>query len=185
MKYPSEWQTNFITKNGMKVKFRPCQPDDTEMLWQMFSTLSEDSVSNLIPPFARDRIEDWTRNIDYDKVLAIVAVIEEKGEQQIIGDASLEFNSYEDSKHKAGLGIAIHDKYQNMGIGTALLKHLLNIAKKKKLRKVWLEVNTTNNSAIHIYNKAGFQIEGKLIKERYINNKYRDEYRMAIILPKI
>ena len=185
MKYPSEWQTNFIAKNGMKVEFRPCQPDDTEMLWQMFSTLSEDSVSNLIPPFARDRIEEWTSNIDYDKVLAIVAVIEEKGEQQIIGDASLEFNSYEDSKHKAGLGIAIHDKYQNMGIGTALLKHLLNIAKKKKLRKVWLEVNTTNNSAIHIYNKAGFQIEGKLIKERYINNKYRDEYRMAIILPKI
>jgi putative acetyltransferase len=182
MKYPIEWVTVFTARNGMKVEFRPCHPDDTEMLWEMFSTLSENSVSNLIPPFTRERIEGWTSNIDYEKVLAIVALIEEEGEQRIIGDASLEFNPDEHSKHKAELGIAVHDKYQNKGIGTALLNHLLNIAKMKKLRKVWLEVVTSNNIAIHIYKKVGFQIEGKLIKERFINGKYRDEYRMAILL---
>ena len=182
MKYPTEWVTLFTAKNGMKVNFRPCQSEDTEMLWEMFSTLSENSLSNLIPPFTREMIEGWTSNIDYDKVLAIVALIEEDSKQRIVGDASLEFNSSEQSKHKAGLGIAVHDKYQNIGIGTALLKHLLNIAKMKKLSKVWLEVNTSNNIARHIYRKVGFQIEGKLIKERFINGKYRDEYRMAILL---
>lgn len=182
MKYPTEWETVFTTKNGMKVRFRPVQSGDTEMLWEMFSTLSEISVSNLIPPFNRERIEDWTSNIDYEKVVAIVSLIEEENEQYIIADASLEFNSNQDSKHKAMLGIAVHDKYQNQGIGTALLKHLLNIAKLKKLTKVWLEVNTRNNIAIHIYKKAGFQIEGKLIKEYFINDKYIDEYRMAILI---
>ena len=152
------------------------------MLWEMFSTLSEDSLSNLIPPFTRERIEGWTNNIDYDRVLAIVTIIEEKGEQRIIGDASLKFNPNEHSKHKAELGIAVHDEYQNMGIGTALLKHLLSIAKMKKLRKVWLQVNTNNHTAMHIYKKAGFQIEGKLCKENYVNGKYRDEFRMAILL---
>ena len=181
MKYPIEWVTVFTDKKGIKVEFRPCQSDDTEMLWEMFSTLSENSVSNLIPPFTRERVKGWTSNIDYNKVLAIVAVIEED-QKRIIGDASLKFNSNEDSKHKAELGIAVHDKYQNKGIGTDLLRHLLNIAKMKKLRKVWLEVVTSNTIAIHIYKKAGFRIEGKLIKERFINGKYRDEYRMAILL---
>ena len=182
MKYPTEWETEFIAKNGMKIRFRPELSSDTEMLWQMFSTLSEDSVSNLIPPFTRERVEGWTSNIDYDTVLAIVAVIGEESEQKIIGDASIKFNPHEHSKHKAELGVAVHDDYQNMGIGTALVKHLLNIAKMKKIRKVWLQVNYNNEIAIHIYKKAGFQIEGKLCRERYINGKYRNEYKMAILL---
>ncbi len=182
MEYPTEWETVFTAKNGMKIRFRPKLAGDTKMLWNMFSTLSEDSVSNLIPPFTRERIEGWTSNINYDEVLAIVAVIKEKKEQRIVGSASLKFNQNEHSKHKAELGITVHDDHQNKGIGTALVKHLLNIARIKKLRKIWLQVNTDNKIAIHIYKKAGFQIEGKLCKERYIKGKYRDEYRMAILL---
>jgi len=152
------------------------------MLWEMFSTLSEESASNLLPPFTRERVESWTRNINYNEVLAIVAVIEEKNEQRIIGSASLKFNPQETLKHKAELGLTVHDDYQNMGIGTALLNHLIDIARMKKLRKVWLHVSTHNDRAIYMYKKAGFTIEGKLCKESCINGKYRDEYRMALFL---
>jgi putative acetyltransferase len=182
MGYPAEWETVFTAKNGMRVDFRPKKSGDTEMLWDMFSTLSEESVSNLIPPFTRSRIEGWTRNIDYDDVLTIVAVIKEEKEQGIVGSASLEFNPHEHSKHKTALSITVHDDFQNMGIGTALVKHLLSIARVKNLGKVWLQVTTDNDVAIHIYKKAGFRIEGKLLKERYVNGKYRDEYRMAILI---
>jgi putative acetyltransferase len=182
MNYPSEWETVFTLKNGKKVDFRPGQSGDTEMLWKMFSTLSEKSVSNLVPPFTRERIEIWTSNIDYDKVLTIVAVIEEKNERRIVGSASLAFNEREIYRHKAELGIAVHDDYQNMGIGTAMLKHLLDIARMKKLRKVLLLVDTGNDRAVHIYKKAGFEMEGKLRNEKYLKGQYGDLYRMAIFL---
>ena len=78
MAYPTEWETIFTAKNGTKVSFRPELCTDTEMLWQMFSTLSEETVSNLIPPFTRERIEGWTSSIDYDEALAVIAVVEEK-----------------------------------------------------------------------------------------------------------
>ena len=182
MDYPSEWETVFTAKNGEKVVFRPEQSGDTEMLWEMFSTLSEESASNLIPPFTRERVESWTNNINYDEVLAIVAVVEEKSEQRIIGSASLKFNQQEALKHKAELGITVHDNYQNMGIGTALLKHLISIARMKKLKKIYLQVSTVNDRAINLYKKSGFKIEGKLCKESYINGKYRDENRMALFL---
>ena len=152
------------------------------MLWKMFSTLSERSLSNLAPPFTRERVERWTSNIDYDKILTIVAVVEEKGEQRIVGSASLSINQREISRHTAELGIAVHDDYQNIGIGTAMLRHLLGIARVKKLRKLWLLVNTDNDRAVHIYKKAGFEIEGKLRDERYYRGQFGDEYRMAIFL---
>jgi putative acetyltransferase len=182
MDYPSEWETEFTAKNGKKLSFRPKQSGDTEMLWKMFSTLSEKSTSNLLPPFTRERVESWTSNINYNEVLAIVAVIEEKNEQRIIGSASLKFNPQEALKHKAELGITVHDDYQNMGIGTALLNHLIDIARMKKLSKIYLLVSTDNDQAIYMYKKAGFTIEGKLCKESYVNGKYRDEYRMALFL---
>jgi putative acetyltransferase len=180
--YPSEWETEFTAKNGKKVVFRPEQPGDTEMLWKMFSTLSKESVSNLLLPFTRERVEGWTRNIDYNEVLAIVAVTEEENEQRIIGSASLKFNPQDALKHKAELGLSVHDDYQNMGIGIALLHHLIAVAGMKKLSKVWLHVSTANDRAVHVYKKAGFTIEGKLCKESCINGKYRDEYTMALFL---
>ena len=179
MDYPIEWKSEFTAKNGKKVVFRPEQSTDTEMLWQMFSTLSKESASNLLPPFPRERVEGWTRNINYDEVLAIVAVTEDG--KRIIGSTSLKFNPQEALRHKAELGITVHDDYQNMGIGTALLNHIINVAR-MKLRKVWLHVSTANDRAIRLYKKAGFVIEGKLCKESYVDGEYRDEYTMALFL---
>ena len=85
---PSEWETEFEAKNGKKTVFRPEQPCDTEMLWKS-SRPSKESASNLLPPFTRERVEGWTRNINYKEVLAIVAILEEENEQRIIRSASL------------------------------------------------------------------------------------------------
>lgn len=180
MNYPTEWKTEFTSKNGKKVVFRPEHADDTEMLWEMFSTLSKESESNLLSPFPRERIEGQTSNINYDEVLAIVAVTEEG--KRIIGSTSLKLSPQEATGHKAELGITVHDHYQNMGIGTALLNHVIKVARMKKLRKVWLHVSTANDRAIHMYKKAGFVTERKLCKESCVNDEYRDEYTMALFL---
>jgi len=180
--YPSEWKTEFTAKNGAKVVFRPELFGDLEMLWEMFSTLLEDSISNLLPPITRERVESWIENIDYNEVLPIVALVADEGKQRIVGSGILRFNEQEALLHNAELGLSVHDDYQNLGIGTALLAHLIGIAKKKKLVKIFLHVRTANDRAIHVYKKAGFIIEGKLCKESCINGEFKDEYRMAFFL---
>lgn len=152
------------------------------MLWTMFSTLSEASISNLIPPFTRERIDGWTSNINYNELLAIVVVTKEKNKTRIVATASLKFNTQEVFKHKAELGITVHDDYQNLGIGTALLKHMLNIARKMKLKKVHLTVNVKNTRATYLYKKVGFEIEGTLREEMCLKNEFLDEFRMAFFL---
>jgi RimJ/RimL family protein N-acetyltransferase len=179
MCYPAGWEKTFIAKTGETIHFRPEQASDTEMLWGMFSTLSEATVSNLIPPFTRERVEGWTRNIDYNKVLAIVAVT---GDERIVATASLQFNPQEVLRHNAELGITVHDSYQNRGIGTALLSHLLGIAKERGIKKVHLTVRIDNERAIRLYSKFGFKTEGTFLKEMRLNGKYIDDQRMALFL---
>jgi len=152
------------------------------MLWQMFSTLSETSLRFLVNPFPRERIDHWTGNINYEKALPILAIVEEAGNPRIVGVASLEFHSTLAEKHKAEFGITVHDSYQNKGLGTALTRHLLAIARKKKLRKITLNVLTANKRAIRVYEKCGFKVEAKLRKESFIKGRYYDDYVMSIFL---
>ena len=182
MSYPKEWEKEIIVKDGQIVFLRPELPTDTEMLWKMFSNLSTASLDNLVLPFTRERIESWTSNIDYDKNLSILALVQEDETERIVGSASLSFHSTEAFRHKAELGITIHDDYQNIGLGTAMVNHLLDIARKKGLKKVYLLVNTNNARAIHVYEKCGFRIEAKLEKEHFQKGQFGDDYRMAIFL---
>jgi RimJ/RimL family protein N-acetyltransferase len=180
--FPKKWEKEVLLKNGKKVVLRPELPTDTEMLWEMFSTLSKASLDNLVEPFTRERIEGWTKNIDYDKNLPVLAMVEEEKKARIVGAASLSFYSTEANRHKAELGITIHDDYQNLGLGTIMINHLLDIARKKRLEKVFLLVNATNSRAIHVYEKCGFKTEAKLEKEHSRDGKLEDDCRMALFL---
>ncbi|MFA5365261.1 MAG: GNAT family protein [Candidatus Bathyarchaeia archaeon] len=181
MDYPAEWETDYTTKNGLKVVLRPELSRDLELLWILFSTMSKESISCLLPPIPRDVVETWVDNIDYDLVLPIVALVTDNGKQKIIASGILRLNEHIPLRHKAELGVAVHDDYQNVGIGTAMVTHLLSIARNKGLTKVYLHVSTANERAIHVYEKAGFKKEGTLRNESCVNGKYRDEYRMALL----
>lgn len=178
--YPKECEKTIRLDDGTTVFFRPELPTDTEMLWGMFSTLSKKSLRFLVLPFPRERVERWTSNIDYDRALPILAVVQQEKKKRIVSTASLGFFEAEAYKHKAEFGITVHDDFQNRGIGTALTRHMLDIAKKKGLRKVFLKVLTQNKRAIHMYEKCGFKIEAKLKEENFINGKYYNDYVMSI-----
>jgi len=180
--YPKDWEKMIILKNGVRVLLRPEVSTDTEMLWQMFSTLSEASLDYLVMPFTRERIEGWTGNIDYTKSLPILSLVKEDGRQRVVGSATLSFFSAEALRHKAELGVTVHDDFQNLGLGTALVDFMLNTARMKRLKKVFLLVNTDNARAIHVYEKCGFRIEAKLAKEHFHKGRLGDDFRMAIFL---
>ncbi len=180
--YPEEYEKTITLRDGTIALFRPELATDTEMLWEMFSTLSQESLRFLVLPFTRERIEHWTSNINYQKALPILAIVQRAEKKRIAASASLEFSDAHAVKHKAEFGITVHDDFQNKGLGTALTKHLLHIARKKGLRKINLKVLTQNKKAIHVYKKCGFKIEAKLRKENFINGRYYDDYIMSIFL---
>ncbi len=77
--------------------------------------------------------------------------------------------------------IIIDPKHQGHGYAFIATRLAMNYAFFiLNLHKLYLIVDKTNERAIHIYKKAGFQIEGELQDEFFVGGKYRDAFRMCI-----
>ena len=82
--------------------------------------------------------------------------------------------------HVGQLGMFVHDDYQNQGIGSQLMAAIIDLAENwLNLKRLELQVNTDNASAIHLYEKFGFEKEGILRKNAFRDGVYIDAYTMA------
>ena len=68
------------------------------------------------------------------------------------------------------LVIAIRDDFKRKGIGTFLMKKLIDIYKKKGITRLKLEVRASNIAAISMYKNLGFKITNRL-KHYYENGE--------------
>ena len=59
------------------------------------------------------------------------------------------------------LRIAVAAEFQAMGVATWLLQQCFSLAKHKKVYSVYIEVRPTNETAIALYRKSGFQLLGR------------------------
>ena len=171
-------------KDGTRVTLRPEEKRDLEPVWEMFSTLSDESLQYLPIPITRDRVEGWFRDLDYEKALPIIGLVEEKGKERVIAVSSLDFGQMKHNMHVATFGVTVHDDYQNRGLGTRLTEHMIELARGKGLKKVALEVVTHNSGAIRVYRRCGFVVEGRLRMNHWnhVLGEYGDDYVMGLML---
>lgn len=98
----------------------------------------------------------------------------------LIGAATLRVCPSPRMRHVGTVGLFVHMEYQNMGVGTALLKTLLDLADNwLMLVRVELEVFADNQRAIHLYETLGFETEGRKRMSCVRNGQYADELLMA------
>lgn len=74
------------------------------------------------------------------------------------------------------MNIVVKKDFRNQGIGSLLLKELINLSKSLKVQNLFLEVNEKNRPAILLYNKFGF----KKISTR--KNYYKDNNAIVMKL---
>jgi ribosomal-protein-alanine N-acetyltransferase len=72
--------------------------------------------------------------------------------------------------------LAIHPNYQRQGLGRLLLSALLRLAREQGIARATLEVRPSNQAALSLYQKFGFQEAGR--RRRY----YQDNGEDALIL---
>ena len=77
----------------------------------------------------------------------------------------------------------VHQDYQNVGLGSALMEEALSQGRRRRLHRIELTVVADNNRGIHLYEKVGFQREG-VKRENFLGDdgKYHDEVVMGILL---
>ena len=115
------------------------------------------------------RIEHWNGSPDRLRLLA-----EMDGE--LAGVAIVYSNNPQTRlRHRCCVDITLYRKFWGMGIGTALLREVLNAAEVAGYEQAELEVVSTNTPAIGLYRKLGFEVIGTMPRAmKYADGSYAD-----------
>ncbi len=159
--YPSQYISNFILQNGLPVTIRPIRPEDEPLLVEFHKLLSEESVymrythmMNLQHRIAHDRL---TRIcfIDYDREMVLVADHKDPqtGNHDLAGVGRL---SRFHNSNQAEFGMIIGDRFQKQGLGTELLRRLVEIARLEHIAQVEAYMLPTNTAMQKMCERAGF-----------------------------
>ncbi|MBS4195085.1 GNAT family N-acetyltransferase [Lederbergia citri] len=102
--------------------------------------------------------------------------------EQIIGYMIVQNEKPQRIAHRGYIVIGVHSESRGKGVGKALFSYVLEWAKQVGLHRLDLTVIATNEVAVKLYKKMGFEIEGVKRDSLFIDGEYVDEYYMSILL---
>lgn len=103
--------------------------------------------------------------------------------EEIAGLSTITSSHKIKSRHDAELGVVVAKKYQGKGIGTALIRQVIDWVKENGITtRMSLEVRADNIKAVEIYLRFGFVIEGCKKNSTRLNGIYYDDYIMGMML---
>ncbi|MBD3253185.1 GNAT family N-acetyltransferase [Candidatus Pacearchaeota archaeon] len=155
--YPKEYIKEFKMKNNKKAVFRPIRPEDEPLEAEMFKEFSKETQRFRFFGFIKDITHDLlTRytQIDYDREIAIIAEIDD-GKKKMAGVVRLISDPY---SNNAEFAIVVADPYQEKGLGNGLTDYMIEIARKRGIKKIYAYFLSDNDIVRHIFEKRGFKI---------------------------
>jgi ribosomal protein S18 acetylase RimI-like enzyme len=111
----------------------------------------------------------------------LVSVVAEVG-GKLVANSEVARSRFRDELHHGKLGISVHHDYRNLGVGSEMMKTLVEESRKAGLKTIELEVFASNSRAIHVYESAGFRQVGRIPKKIYRKGNFIDGIIMWIEL---
>ena len=160
--YPSQYVESIHLKDSTPVLLRPIKPEDEPLVVRFHRDLTQETVRQRYlktvhyeERIAHERLVRICFN-DYDREIAIVA--EHKmgsGEQEIIGVVRMT----KTTGTKTGVfALIVHDKWQNRGVGSRLMKKILEVAHEEKLSEISAQMLPENFQMEKLCKHFGFQV---------------------------
>lgn len=159
---PERFICEAVLRDGKRLLVRPFRASDVTGLWEFFQRLPAD-VRRLAWDDIGNRavIEDWGRNIDYGKVLPLLAF--DGG--RVVADATLHRRRGGPLRLVGRLKWLIEPEFRDRGLGTLLVNRFIGIARREGLRQLTcMLVDDIESDAIETLASLGF---AKYVIPRY------------------
>ncbi|WP_422485393.1 GNAT family N-acetyltransferase [Gudongella sp. DL1XJH-153] len=169
-------------KDGRKMRIREATKSDAREIIEYLQKVGGESD---FITFGKDEFdktiaeeEMFIENISKTKnALFILAEMDGK----IIGNLSFAGGPRKRIEHVGEFGVTVLKDYWGIGVGTALVKELIQWSRDSGIiRKINLRSRTDNFSAISTYEKLGFVQEGIRTRDLCIDDKFYDSICMGL-----
>ncbi len=153
-----------------EIFFRPVKPIDEASQREFFYSLSDESIYyrffNIVKTHPHEKIQPLV-NIDYRQEMALVGMIGEPGDEEMVAIGRFKVDP---SDNLADVAFVVHDDWQNRGVGTHLMKSLIEIARDMDVDGFKADVLAQNKKMIHLFHKCGYPVRTKLEDGSYMVN---------------
>ena len=156
--YPAHLERSHLLSDGTELTMRPIRPEDAHIESRFVRGLSQRSrhyrfmyaMKELTP----EMLSSFTQ-IDYDREMALIAVVREQGEEHQIGVARYVTNP---DGQSCEMAVVVADEWQGKGIATTLLESLIEVARSRRLRRMEGIVLSDNRSMLQLARRHGFNV---------------------------
>ena len=153
------------------LQIRRAEPDDYSAVYDLFSGPKVVAGTMQLPYPSRER---WRQRLAEtpETMYNLVAVAGDR----VVGMVGVEtFPGRPRRSHVGRIGICVHDDWQGQGVGTALMRAIVDLADNwLNLRRLELEVYADNEAGIRLYERMGFEVEGTLRQHAFRAGEYVD-----------
>jgi acetyltransferase len=161
--YPAQYVFRWTMKDGSEVVIRPIRPEDEVLMIAFHGTLSDSTVYSRF--FHMESLESRVAHerlirkcfIDYDREMVLVAdrTDLQTGRHELLGVARL---TRQRPPEDAELGILVTDRCQGAGLGTELVRRLIEVARSENLRRIIAHVLTENPAMLKLVRHFEFAV---------------------------
>ena len=160
--YPTQYISRWTMKDGSQVLMRPIRPEDEPLMVKFHETISERSaylryfhIEKLSARVEHNRLFQKCF-IDYDREMALVADFRDTqtGNHEILAIARL--TKMPDDR-EGEVAVLVSDHRQGQGLGTELLRRLIDIARAEKLDRVVASILPENLAMRSLADRFAFQ----------------------------
>lgn len=172
-----------------RLRIRHAEPADYEGVHASMSTPLAYAGTLQLPMIAKEQWRKKLVDANADSTLLVAEVDDPASPDagyRIVGSAGLQGSAPSPRRrHAVGLGIAVRDDWQGRGIGTALMRALIDRADNwMNVLRIELTVFTDNHRARALYERFGFVVEGTHRAYALRSGEYADVYAMARLHPR-
>lgn len=144
-----------LPDSELRITIRPLTSEDAFRLAEFFSKIPEEDRFYLKEDVtSAEVIGNWAQHIDYDRVVPLVALVGE----EIVSDATLHRHRAGARRHIGEIRVVVDPKYRNLGIGSLMIKEVVDIAYDNAMDSVIFElVEGKEDDAIKVTEGLGFK----------------------------
>jgi acyl-CoA hydrolase/GNAT superfamily N-acetyltransferase len=159
--YPLELESR-ETFRGEEIHFRPIRPSDERLLREFFYSHSADTVYQRyhapVKSLTPQQIQQLC-TLDYERQMALAGFLPEGESERMVAVGRY---VQEPGDPMAEVAFTVHDDFQSRGIGSFLLRRLIEIARAKGIRGFVGYVLPNNVRMINVFKQSGVTVESTL-----------------------